>query len=459
MLRPCPGAPRVDSDISLGILFGMRTTPVWRLGLVGAIIASTLVGCSGADSSTGENGGAINAMGGATSNPSQGRALPSGGIVANGGVPAGGATEAVGGQAASGGMTTIAIGGQGGARNVSGGATASGGFNATGGSNGTGGSKATGATGTGAMGTTGGASNSAGAANTGGRVGTGGTTSDGSKPTGGTSNIGGNKSTGGTPSTGGAKAAGGTAATGGTKNVAGSASCYTAPAAQVGTQAPGGTVSGYGTVLIWASSPRQIVRLQTTMVVPPKPPASGTLFLWPGIDPDGANFDPINNGVLQPVLTWGPSCAPGTQPRAYSTWWISGQYVNTNGNVSGYTGCDGGPIMSVNVCDTLIMDIALSGTVWTQTVTDEQTTQTVTYSIDMQNQAQNLAYFVIEEYSSAPVSEVIFTDTTITFDSADTADCKVSERGQNDYVSTPVASNGGLQCSIAQIILRAQGIQ
>jgi hypothetical protein len=227
----------------------------------------------------------------------------------------------------------------------------------------------------------------------------------------------------------------------------------------VGTQAPGGRVSGYGSVLIAANANNQIVRLQTTMVVPPEPPPSGTLFLWPGLDPDGANFNPINNGVLQPVLTWGSSCAPGTQPRPYSTWWISSQYVNTFGNVSGYTGCNGGPIMSVNVCDTLDMDIQLSGTVWTQTVTDGQTNRTVTYSIDMKNQAQNLAYFVIEEYSSAPVSEVIFTDTTITFASSDAADCKVNTRGQSDYVSTPVASSDGLTCSISQIILRAQGIQ
>ena len=324
----------------------------------------------------------------------------------------------------------------------------------------TGGSSLTGSA-TGGKLSTGGASSSG----TGGAKASGGSATGGGKSTGGTPSTGGSKSTGGTPSTGGSKstggtkASGGTATTGGTKSTGGSTSCYTAPAAQVGTQAPGGTVSGYGTVRIWAKSPRQIVRLQTTMVVPPKPPASGTLFLWPGIDPDGANFLPIDNGVLQPVLTWGPACAPGTQPRAYSTWWISGQYVNTNGSVSGYTDCNGGPIMSVNVCDTLIMDIALAGTVWTQTVTDMQTNQTVTYSIDMQNQAQNLAYFVIEEYSSAPVSEVIFTDTTITFDSPDTADCKVSERGQNDYVSTPVAENGGLQCSIQQIILRAQGIQ
>jgi hypothetical protein len=194
-------------------------------------------------------------------------------------------------------------------------------------------------------------------------------------------------------------------------------------------------------------------------VVPPTPPASGTLFLWPGLQPDGVNFDPIDNGVLQPVLTWGSSCAPGKQPRNYSTWWISGQYVNTNGQVSGYTGCDGGSIMSVNVCDTLDIDMSLSGTVWTQTVTDEQTNQSVSYSIDMKGQAQNLAYFVIEEYSSAPVSEVIFTDTILTFDSSDATDCKVSMRGQTDYVSSPAASGDGLQCSIPQIILRAQGIQ
>jgi len=57
------------------------------------------------------------------------------------------------------------------------------------------------------------------------------------------------------------------------------------------------------------------------------------------------------------------------------------------------------------------------------------------------------------------VSEVIFTDTVLTFDTADATDCKVSMRGQTDYVSSPVASGDGLQCSIPQIILRAPGIQ
>jgi hypothetical protein len=227
----------------------------------------------------------------------------------------------------------------------------------------------------------------------------------------------------------------------------------------LGPEAPGGRISGYGTVLIWANANNQIVRLQTTMVVPPEPPASGTLFLWPGLQPDGANFDPIDNGVLQPVLTWGSSCAPGKQPRAYATWWISGQYVNTNGSDPGYTGCAGGPIMSVAVGDTLDMDFSLAGTIWTQTVTDVQTGQSVSYGIDLMNQAQNLAYFVIEEYSSAPVSEVIFMDTTITFASPDSGDCKLAMRGQTDYVSVPVPSSDGRSCAIQEIILRAQGIQ
>jgi hypothetical protein len=77
----------------------------------------------------------------------------------------------------------------------------------------------------------------------------------------------------------------------------------------------------------------------------------------------------------------------------------------------------------------------------------------------MMNQAQNLAYFIIEEYSSAPVSEVVFTGTTITFGSPDAGDCKLAMRGQNDYVTVPVPSADGRSCAIQAIILKAQGIQ
>ncbi len=405
--------------------------------LLAACGGGTSVTIGGSDAGT--QGGAVGS-GGATET---GGATGSGGTFSGtgGALPTGGTTS---GQGTGGATTAPGSGGSAG-----GGATSTGGAFSAGGASG-------GLVGTGGVGGssgTGGRTGTGGQPETGGATGTGGATaSGGTRATGGTGGLagrGGSTGTGGSSATGGAKGTGGRTSTG----------CYTAPATQVGTPAPGGRVSSYGSVLIAANTNNQIVRLQTTMVVPPQPPASGTLFLWPGLDPNGANFNPIDNGVLQPVLTWGSSCAPGSQPRAYSTWWISAQYVNTNGNVSGYTGCNGGPIMSVSVCDTLDMDIQLSGTIWTQTVTDLQTNRTVTYSIDMQNQSQNLAYFVIEEYSSAPVSEVIFTDTTITFASSDAGDCKVNTRGQNDYVSAPTASSDGLTCSISQIILRAQGIQ
>lgn len=340
-------------------------------------------------------------------------------------------------------------------------------MDATGGEPGHGGTTGTdgGPTGTGTAGTGGGQSGAVGTdgGQTGGRAGSGGTDGAagghaGTVGTGGTTGGHGGATGGHGGATGGHGGAtgghGGAMSTGGAIGGGGQSG-----AGGLGPEAPGGRVSGYGTVLISANSTNQIIRLQTDLVVPPEPPASGTLFLWPGLQPGGANFDPINNGVLQPVLTWGSSCAPGKQPRGYSTWWISGQYVNSFGSDPGYTGCQGGPVMSVAVGDTLTIDMALSGTIWTQTVTDVQTSQSVSYSIDMMNQAQNDAYFVIEGYSSEPVSEVIFTNTVITFGSPDSGDCKLAMRGQTDYVSVPVASSNGSSCSIQEIILRAQGIQ
>jgi hypothetical protein len=205
----------------------------------------------------------------------------------------------------------------------------------------------------------------------------------------------------------------------------------------------------------------QITNLKTSLIVPQEPPATGTLFLWPGLDPrtGGTNYMPINNGVLQPVLTWGPSCAPSEQPAAYSTWWISGQYVNTNGNDSGYTGCQSGDIMPVNVGDTLNIEMSLSGTTWTQTITDVQTAQSVNFAIDMQGQAQNIAYFQIEGYSQNPVSDVEFTNTTITFAKSQPG-CRVHYYGypkqmldRNDGITSPVISNGDLSCLIDRLVL------
>lgn len=202
-----------------------------------------------------------------------------------------------------------------------------------------------------------------------------------------------------------------------------------------------------------APSSNQIVALQTQLTVPAEPPASGTLFLWPGLQPNGANFNPINNGALQPVLTWGASCAPGSQPAAFSTWWISAQYVNTYGNAPGYTGCEGGSVMPVNVGDTLSISMTLTGTVWLQNVLDVQTGKSVNFSIDMQGQSQNYALFAIEGYGQSPVSNVVFGATTITLAQPDTSACATSVQDQGDTITGARVSADGLSCIIDGISL------
>ena len=227
------------------------------------------------------------------------------------------------------------------------------------------------------------------------------------------------------------------------------------------------TTSGYGWVLLTppTSNNNQVVEFRTVLSVPATPPASGTLFLWPGLQPLRAstNFDALNNGVLQPVLTWGPTCAPGAPGQAYKSWWISGQYVNTNipsssANYSAYHDCHGGPGMNVAVGDDLDLVFALNGTAWIQTVTNRRTSQSVSYTVDLLGQGQNMAEYVIEEYSSKPLSDVIFTSSVITFASAAKTACQPSQRGVNDYFSAPRASADGLRCCIDKVILRAEGV-
>ncbi|GAA5085979.1 hypothetical protein [Nocardia iowensis] len=188
----------------------------------------------------------------------------------------------------------------------------------------------------------------------------------------------------------------------------------------------------------------EIVRLRTHFTVPPKPPRVGTLFLWPGVEPrpDGRNYEPIGLGVLQPVLTWGPSCAPTRQPPAYSTWWISGQYVNV-GNDPRYEGCHSGTAMSVKVGEVLDIDIALdpaSGR-WQQTITGQS--GSVRYSINMRGQAQNRALFAVEPWDNAQYGgPLLFSDTTIDFRNAGRQSCldpHVVYIGAGGRISQPTA--------------------
>ena len=219
-------------------------------------------------------------------------------------------------------------------------------------------------------------------------------------------------------------------------------------------------VSGYGGVQLMTSTKTHITSLETTLTVPAKPTPGGTLFLWPGLEPlnGSANYNPIGTGVLQPVLTWGGTCAP-TAPNNYADWWISGQYVNTLGSAQGFTGCKGGTGMTVSVGDNLHILMALNGTTWSQTITDDKSGKKATFDIDLKGQAQNWVIFSIEAPSGKqPVSDVIFTSTVVTTLDSDPSACTPSVRGTTDYFSSPRASSDGKRCCISKIILRGQGV-
>ncbi|MFC9439825.1 hypothetical protein [Nocardia sp. NPDC057030] len=192
----------------------------------------------------------------------------------------------------------------------------------------------------------------------------------------------------------------------------------------------------------------EMVRMQTHFVVPAKPARVGTMFLWPGLEPreGGRNYYPIGLGVLQPVLTWGDACAPVQQPPTYSTWWISGQYVNVYSKDPRYADCHSGRAMSVKVGEALDMDIALDQAtgVWTQTITGQS--GTVRYSINLRAQAQNMALFAIEPWDNARIpNRLVFTDTTITFRDPAQQACLTPEltyTGTGGTLTPPTTSDG-----------------
>ncbi|CAM4267459.1 hypothetical protein NONI108955_17900 [Nocardia ninae] len=196
----------------------------------------------------------------------------------------------------------------------------------------------------------------------------------------------------------------------------------------------------------------EFVRMQTRFTVPPKPARVGTMFLWPGLEPreGGRNYYPIGLGVLQPVLTWGPACAPVQQPPTYSTWWISGQYVNVYSNDPRYRGCHSGRAMSVQVGEVLEMDIALdqSTGLWTQTITGQA--GSVRYSINLRKQAQNMALFAIEPWDNARLANrLVFSDTTLTFRDEAAQSClnpELTYTGTGGTISPPTVD--GRRCHI-----------
>jgi hypothetical protein len=221
------------------------------------------------------------------------------------------------------------------------------------------------------------------------------------------------------------------------------------------------SVSEYAAVKYLATGGNQILSFKTTLLVPKVPTAKQTLFVWPGLQCNNGK-DParIGNGILQPVLTWGPSCNPKMPSTQYMSWWMAAMYVNVSTAAAGPTGCAGGDFMNTAVGDLLQIDMSVTGTAWKQSVLDVQTMKSVDFTIDLKGQVQNWATWAIEVpqgESIMPSDNVVYTQSVLTFESPVTS-CQPSQRGPNDYFSTPIRSVDGKNCCYDKIILRAKGV-
>lgn len=234
--------------------------------------------------------------------------------------------------------------------------------------------------------------------------------------------------------------------------------CEPGMGASAGQSASG---RGHGFVEMQVQPPNEYTRLQAKMTVGEKPPKVGTVFVWPGFQPlrAGANFNPVGNGVLQPVLGWGPACPPGGL-RDYSSWWISAMYVNVTTREPGYNGCYGSKLMRVEPRDVLDIDIALEGRQWIQRVRNERTGERIEYAIDLMGQQQNRALFWIElpNGTAKPVDDSVFEHVVLTTKLPDRRACSAIARGPRDFVASPRSSKDGLVCCVDRMTLRANGV-
>jgi hypothetical protein len=210
-------------------------------------------------------------------------------------------------------------------------------------------------------------------------------------------------------------------------------------------------------VMYQLPAPNKMLRFETILTVPKTPSVKQTLFIWPGLQHSGG-ADParIGNGVLQPVLTWGPSCNPSSRNAGsdYMGWWISAMYVNISTGAAGPGGCAGGDVMNTPIGDRLYIDMTVMGTSWTQTVTDLDNMKKVDFTIDLKGQDQNLAIWDIETpTSSRPAEDTLFEKSVLTFSSAVTT-CQIGTAAEVDYFSAPVLSTDGLHCCYDKIILK-----
>ena len=120
--------------------------------------------------------------------------------------------------------------------------------------------------------------------------------------------------------------------------------------------------------------------------------------------------------------------------------------------------CHGGPNMAVATGDTLLIRMSLHRSMWIQTVLDLKTNASVTFHMNLQNQAQSYAVFKIEPYGGATISDIAFTESLIEFANPDSNNCQITKRGPDDVITTPVPTYGGESCYIEKILLNRRPV-
>lgn len=222
-----------------------------------------------------------------------------------------------------------------------------------------------------------------------------------------------------------------------------------------------GRMSGPGLIEYDVDAPNVFTALRTTVMVPAEPPPDGPIFIWSGMQPtpNGMNYQPIGNGGLMPVLTWGTSACAQDAPASYSTWYIAPLYSNISSSDPQYSGCHSGKVTLAQPKQLIDIELRLDGTKWTENVVNRETMNASDFSIDLKGQAQGRVFFDIElQTSNKPTEDVIFTHTVLTMNMPDPEACQPVMRGMNDFASKPRVSADGKHCCIDRIVLRASGV-
>jgi hypothetical protein len=209
----------------------------------------------------------------------------------------------------------------------------------------------------------------------------------------------------------------------------------------------------YGYVWIGAHSKRnRIIKLNTELLVPTLPnQQQGTIFIWPGLEPNTGKPGKVGLGVLQPVLTFGPSCVSQPPLLPYESWWITGMYVNVGSNQR-FQGCHNGDSMQVDEGEWLKINMYVHNKVWTQNITSSK--KSISYSINLNGQGQIWAIFAIELYNGGnPIIPIHFRNTQVGFFTTSPQDCFLYSSAKNNQVSPILPFSNGNGCDISSIIL------